>query len=88
MLQDDTGALAHFHRRPDGVGLYVRQYNVPDGTKARGVVVFVHGWTWHSGYFAPFADYLTENGATLFASGISFRFVCLSVFLCATCSEC
>ena len=62
LLQDDTGALAHSLRRPDGIQLYVRQYNVSSSIQARGVVVLVHGWTWHSGYFAPFAHYLTDNG--------------------------
>ena len=48
--------------QPDGVELYTREYLVHSGTQARGVVLLVHGFTWHSGYFQPFAEFLTKSG--------------------------
>jgi hypothetical protein len=62
-MQDGTGAQARAFARPDGVELYLREYLVHSGTVARGLVVLVHGWNWHSGYFKPCADFLVSKGA-------------------------
>lgn len=61
--QDPTGATARALPRPDGVQLYVRDLAVSAGTQQRGLVVMVHGWSWHSRYFMPLAHKLAEAGA-------------------------
>ena len=64
-LQDPTGAYVRALKRPDGVELYVRDFLVHSGTQAKGLVVMVHGWSWHSRYFQPAAEHFTQQGATL-----------------------
>ena len=62
-MQDPTGAYVRALPRPDGVELYVRDFLGPAGTQARGLLVMVHGWSWHSRYFQPAAEHFVQQGA-------------------------
>jgi hypothetical protein len=61
-VQDGLGTYVRGLTRPDGVELYLRDWVVHAGTQAKGLVVLVHGGTWHSGYYGPLAGHLTSLG--------------------------
>eukprot|EP01025_Chloroclados_australasicus_P059070 TRINITY_DN7457_c0_g1_i3.p1 TRINITY_DN7457_c0_g1~~TRINITY_DN7457_c0_g1_i3.p1 ORF type:complete len:353 (+),score=37.90 TRINITY_DN7457_c0_g1_i3:94-1152(+) len=62
VLHDETGARVRALERPDAVELYTREYLVHSGVEQHGVVVLVHGFSWHSGYWEPFAKHLQQKG--------------------------
>jgi acylglycerol lipase len=55
-----SGAQARQLRTPDGLKLF-SQWWLPD-KDPRAVILFVHGTAMHSGFYAPWAEHLTEHG--------------------------
>lgn len=66
-MQDTSPATVHKLVRPDGLELHVLRYDVPATTQVKGLVVLVHGFSWHSGYFQPLAERLTNQGLAVVA---------------------
>eukprot|EP00892_Ulva_mutabilis_P012443 jgi/Ulvmu1/9571/UM054_0001.1 len=65
VTQDETGAYVRAFERPDGVELYLREFQIHPGVTARGAAVLVHGFTVHSGVLQPFIDHLVKNGISV-----------------------